>query len=404
MTASMDPANKTVDPGYPAISRALHWLIAGCIVLQFILGERAEDAAELRDLPGQLAALAYHKSIGMTVLGLAVLRVLWRLLQPPKFALAPVPAMDQASRRLQRLAPFAHYALYGLLFLLPLSGWLMSSASAYSVSWFNLFQFPDLIRPDDSAKAWLQRVHHFAGKALFVVAVIHIAAALKHQFFDKDQVMGRMSNALGWLIFVATVSGGIALTLPKPSTNAHGTAKGVAEAARNNPAVATSLPAWQMDPTASSISFSAVQAGAKFTGYWRSFSANIHFSPDDLANSHAEVRIDATRVDTQDSDRDATLAGGDWFDSDNYAAVVFKTDAIVKTSTGFNAQGRLAIRGKDYPVSFDFNVQENATSRELTGTSRLDRLALNLGTLEWLDTQWVGQYVDVSVAVKATVP
>jgi cytochrome b561 len=124
---------------YSALARYLHWAVAGLIVLQFVLAQWAEHAQETgRDLHA-LALLANHKSVGMTVLMLGVARLLWRWRRPPP----PLP--DAMGRWQVRAAHAGHGLLYGLLFALPITGWLTSSASAYSVSWFNLFTFPDLV-------------------------------------------------------------------------------------------------------------------------------------------------------------------------------------------------------------------------------------------------------------------
>ena len=120
----------------------MHWLIAALIVIQFTLAYLADD------LPigaHKLALLARHKSFGMTVLMLAILRLLWRLGHAPP----PLPSgMTPLERRLAR---GTHMAFYVLLFAMPLTGWLMSSAKSYSVSWFGLFTWPNLIGKNETA-------------------------------------------------------------------------------------------------------------------------------------------------------------------------------------------------------------------------------------------------------------
>jgi len=404
----------TEAPGYSTPARALHWLVAAGIVLQYLLGERAEDAADTGQLLLQLASLAQHKSVGISILGLAVLRVVWRALHKPP----QLPHSYRASNPLlARLSALAHFALYALLFFLPVSGWLMSSASAYSVSWFGVITLPDLIGPSDTAKEWLRSAHHLAAKALFVLALIHIAAAFKHWLIDKNDVMGRMASTATVTLFAVTVAGGVWATWP--STNDTAAEQPPPAAAEVKPPVppveevrqqATdlaqpNLPAlWQLDSEHSYITFTAVQAGAEFIGEWQSFDAQIRFDPAQLDLSTAEVRIDAASVATRDSERDTTLAGSDWFDSLNFAEVTFTAGAFEQRSDGsYSTQATLGIRGKNYPVQFDFTVTNSASQRTLRGQSKLDRLALNLGTLEWTDTDWVGQFVDVDVVVTAQI-
>ena len=138
-----------------SLSRGLHWLVVLLIITQWAIAERADS------LPlgmAKISALAWHKSIGITVLMLAVVRLVWRLANP-------VPDLTAETRPWERvLAKVSHFLLYALIFALPLSGWLMSSARNFPVSWFKLFQLPDLVAPDE---ALFQRVRAATTEALF---------------------------------------------------------------------------------------------------------------------------------------------------------------------------------------------------------------------------------------------
>jgi cytochrome b561 len=166
-----------------ALSKALHWIIVILIINQWLIAERADG------LPlgmAKLQALGLHKSFGMTILALALFRLVWRWMNP-------TPASPAGTKTWERvLANLAHFLLYALIFALPLSGWLMSSAKNYSVSWFNLFQFPNLVGKNDNVYELTHDLHHLLFKILVVVAVLHIAGALKHHFIDRNDVLKRM--------------------------------------------------------------------------------------------------------------------------------------------------------------------------------------------------------------------
>ena len=168
---------------YGGIAQLFHWVIVGLIITQFVLANRSDD------LPlgiKKIAVLAQHKSVGMTILMLALLRLVWRFTNP-------VPAEPTTIPSWQRLAARgSHMLLYLLLFIMPLSGWLMSSARNFPVSWFGLFTFPDLIGPDRALYERLHDVHELLAGTLFVLAIVHALAALKHHFFDRDNVLRRM--------------------------------------------------------------------------------------------------------------------------------------------------------------------------------------------------------------------
>jgi cytochrome b561 len=168
---------------YSLVAQLLHWLVALLIVVQFVL---ARTAAHLPFGLRKLAVLAEHKSVGMTILVLAIVRLGWRFTHP-------APALPIGMSRLERgLAHLSHIGLYGLLFLMPLSGWMMSSAKNYSVSWFGLFTWPNLVSPNESAFSFLRGVHQSLSILLMAVAALHLLAAMKHHFWNRDDVLVRM--------------------------------------------------------------------------------------------------------------------------------------------------------------------------------------------------------------------
>jgi len=170
-------------PGrYGSVAQTLHWLVVALLIIQFTLAKIAEN---LPLGPDKLGTLARHKSVGITILTLAVLRLAWRLYNPPP-RLPPMPRWQALAAR------FSHATLYALLFAMPLTGWMMSSASNYPVSWFSLVQLPDLVAPDPALKETLHDVHETLSKVLITIASLHVLAALKHQFRDRDGLMFRM--------------------------------------------------------------------------------------------------------------------------------------------------------------------------------------------------------------------
>jgi cytochrome b561 len=168
---------------YGAIAQLLHWSIVALIITQFVLASKA-DALSLG--PAKIAVLAQHKSVGMTIFALALLRLIWRLFNP-------IPAVPARAPRWQSIAAsISHWALYALILATPLLGWTMSSARNFPVSWFGVLTLPDLIQPDRAKYDLLHEAHEFCAGALAIIAIVHAAAALKHHFFDRDNVLRRM--------------------------------------------------------------------------------------------------------------------------------------------------------------------------------------------------------------------
>jgi len=176
----MSARNSSVRYGF--VAQGLHWLVVALLVVQVALGKIADGLPVGLE---RLVVMSRHKSFGITILALAVVRLAWRWLDRPP----PPPPMPRWQRR---AAQFSHAALYVLLFALPLTGWLMSSSANRPVSWFGLVQLPDFVAPDRQMQALFQDAHHFCIWALFVLAALHVAAALKHQFVDRDGLLLRM--------------------------------------------------------------------------------------------------------------------------------------------------------------------------------------------------------------------
>lgn len=386
---------------FTLIAKVLHWAVAGMIVLQFVLAKLAERAEESDSALRELALLANHKSVGITILALAIMRLIWRKKNAPPALPISVPSWQTTASQI------SHWSLYVLIIALPITGWLMSSASAYSVSWFNLVQLPDFVPPNPELKETFEAIHETLAKILFMIASVHILAAIKHAVIDKDGVLRRITSTASLGIFVAIIGVGI-VTLGRAGTSTSNATPPSTSTETENPAeiarIESSLPAWDIDYSTSFIRFIGDQAGAAFVGEWQTFDAKLHFSTDALADSNFDVTIHTADVETEDDDRDATLAEPEWFDVSHfpeayYRAALFREDG----SSGFVATGHVTIKGITTPVNLKFTVEEIGNQRVLIGTTNLQRLELGIGTGEWEDTAWVSNDVIVNVHIEASI-
>jgi len=168
---------------YSNTAIALHWLIALLIFVAFPIGWYMSD---LQLSPTKLQLFSYHKWLGITVLILAVVRVIWRATHIP-------PALPDSISRLQQIGSHVvHGFLYVLLFAVPISGWLMSSAKGFKTVLFGVLPLPDLIGKDKELGKLLEVVHQSLNYILLALVVLHIAALIKHRFIDRDDVLTRM--------------------------------------------------------------------------------------------------------------------------------------------------------------------------------------------------------------------
>jgi cytochrome b561 len=183
-------------PRYTGLAMLFHWLISAGIICNVLLVWFVDSAPEADQRP----MIDLHKSIGLTVLGLAIMRVLWRYANPPP----PLPASYKPWER--RASHAAHMVLYGLIFLLPLTGWIHDSAWKgapehplklfWTIPWFRL---PFILHQDPATKEQLHslfsQIHGALGYVLYAMFTVHVAGALKHQFLDKEPELQRMLPA-----------------------------------------------------------------------------------------------------------------------------------------------------------------------------------------------------------------
>ncbi len=392
-----ESASAATAESYDSVAKWLHWLIAAMIVLQFVLANLAEGAEESGSKFQQLVLLANHKSVGITILSLAIVRLVWRFMHPP-----PAPlAMPTWQRRASNIS---HWSLYVLLILIPVSGWIISSAAAISVSWFNLFQLPDLVSANEVLQEVFEELHGAFAYLLLALAAVHLLAALKHTFVDRDGAIRRISSTLSIVLFVAVIVAGVmALTkIGRASESVAGPA--LSADASSESRMAASLPQWQIDYSNSFIRFTAEQAGAEFGAEWKEWQADMHFDEKRLDVSSFEVTVNANSVTTLDKDRDETLMDIEWFDEANFPSIFYRANLFsAAPDNHFYANGEMQVKGVRNPVTLDFAVNRDGNRVILTGNVTLDRIALGVGTGDWEDTTWVGQFVEVQVRVEAVV-
>lgn len=168
---------------FPGSMILLHWLIAGLIIAAFILGTVMTD---MKISPTKLQYYAYHKWIGITVLGLVAVRLINRLLSTPLAYPAHMSPWQVIA------ANGAHSMLYVLMFAVPLSGYFYTSAAGYPVVYLGLFELPSPIAPNPEFKSQLKELHEILTYAMLALVSLHVAAVLKHQIIDKDGLLHRM--------------------------------------------------------------------------------------------------------------------------------------------------------------------------------------------------------------------
>lgn len=169
---------------YTTTAMIFHWLIALMIIGAFTMGLVMTDIPGIT--PTKLKYYSWHKWAGVTILALATLRLLWRLTHPAPPYPATMPGWQRTA------ANSLHSLLYVLMFAVPLSGYLYTLSAGIPVVYFGLFELPVIIDANPALKPVLKGVHYWLNMTLAACVAIHVAAALKHQFIDRDGVLKRM--------------------------------------------------------------------------------------------------------------------------------------------------------------------------------------------------------------------
>ncbi len=169
-----------------ALSIALHWLVAFLVIGQWGLG--LVMAEFIKDLELKFDLFQLHKSIGFLIFVLMVLRLVWRFAQP-------VPALPADMTSLERrLSSFSHWGLYTVLLLMPVAGWISVATSKIVVPTriFGLFTLPNPFGPDPGLHEFTEEAHELLAWILLVLIVLHVAAALRHHFIHRNEILLRM--------------------------------------------------------------------------------------------------------------------------------------------------------------------------------------------------------------------
>jgi cytochrome b561/polyisoprenoid-binding protein YceI len=407
----------------------LHWLIAAALAFQIVFADSLEGPRG----PDLFARFQLHKSVGITILLLSVVRVGWRIIAPRP---APVPGPKWA----MTLSSLVHLGFYVVMIGAPLTGWILVSTSGIKVDTllFGVVPWPHLPVPQ-----WLgapaETAHEILPKVAIALFVLHVAGALRHQYLLGTPILARIlpgghGKAIGAVMLAAAIMlGGVVLgsiTDPRgakarPSDSAPVEAEPVAapaslgapdatqasdthvepEAEAEAEAVDPSAPAaprnWAVSP-GGRLGFTAQWNGEPVTGSFGDWSATILFSPDALEASRVDVSIDLASVDTGDGQRDGTLTGSDFFDTSRFATATYRASSFrALGGDRYRADGTLSLRGASRPVPLSFTLTIKGDEARARGTATIDRTRFGVGQGDFASTAEIAGPVAISFDFKA---
>lgn len=370
---------------YNAVAKFLHWFIALAIFIMLVLGW---VMAGLPDSTEKFALFQWHKSIGITILLLSLIRVVWRFMNPP-------PPMPVTVPRWEAKAAYAtHYAFYTLMIAMPLLGWIMVSASPLNlptllfktIPWPHLPVIPTLDNKKEIGHL-ATRMHGCLAYVLAALIVLHIGAACKHHLIEGDEILTRMApnfmtnflnrlrrrRSLGIAALVVLLSGSSA-----------------------------QAKIWAVDYPHSQLGFIGAQGSTPFEGSFNAFQTTIDFDPAIPENGKISARIDMASATTGNGERDAPLPQADWFDTKKFPQAIFASTAIRKTGdNAYAADGNLTIKGITKPITLPFTLTQDGGYWRARGRLTLLRTDFHIGEHDWANETYVKFKVDIVLNILA---
>ncbi len=375
------------------VAIVLHWTIATTLIANLALGWWMHEAIDVAETQARaIAAYQLHKSLGLTVLVLSLARLGWRWLNPPPSLPAQMPAWEQTAARV------SHWALYALMIVVPFSGWLYISTQwrddaplNVPTLWFGLFEVPHLFGLNQLANELrhdyaevLEEAHEWLAWSMAALLGLHVAAALKHHFIVRDDVLLRMAPKAGLVIGAGTLTlmAGLLLNPPR-STQA---ATQIGSSPESN---------WVVDAAHSEVAFSGTHAGVAFRGRFSRWQADIRFDPADLEHSQIGGTFETASAADGVALHDESLPQKEWFDVERYPQASFRSTHIAPDAV----DGMLTIKGHVLPVKLALKLKGD--SMNISGRFEVSRKDADLGMESDAEAQYVSAAIGVEVRIEA---
>lgn len=363
---------------YGAVAKSFHWVIALGIFIAFPLGIIAHDAPyETTEQLAQKAQLfSVHKTIGVVVFLAALARILWALTQTRPAPLHPERKAETF------VAEFVHFALYGALVVVPLSGWVHHAATVgFAPILWPFGQGLPFVPTSETLSKVASELHDLSKTILLVTVLLHIAGALKHVIIDRDDTLARMwpggkpgtltasaahmmtPAVLALALWAAAIGGTLALTPAAPE-------------AAPAPTLAEAEGDWKV--TEGTLAISVTQFGKTVEGQFADWTANIAFEPQDTPGKAGEVQVTVSIPSLTLGSVTSQALGADFLNAEAHPTATFTAD-IMATETGYEAPGTLTLRGVDVPATLPFELTLDGNTATVSGQLTLDRRAFNVG-------------------------
>ena len=388
----------------------LHWLLALAMGFQIAIGFAMPHRG-----PHSFAPMQLHKSIGVTILLLTLIRLGWRLVRRP-----PAAVEEGWTAVAARLV---HWAFYAVLLLGPITGWIIVSTASLHVPTvlFGVLPWPHLPLPQALNRP-MEETHEALSWLAIGLFVLHVGGALRHQFLLRDPVIKRIapagSVAAAMALLVATIAiyflvGSYVSQKYLAPAMAEFRATRARDVAPPAPAAipvedaplapeptnlatteaAQPPPEWTITGS-KRLAFSVDNGGARVEGRFKDWSGSIRIDPDRPETADIRITIKLASASVGDATQDAMLQGADFLASSSNPTATWRSTKVTRTGPGrYRASGTMTIRGRSRPQAIAFTLTGTNLERHVVGSASIDRTAFGIGSGE------TGESLGTSVAL-----
>ena len=412
MVDATAPASRPLgntDARYGAVTKAFHWTVALGILAMIPLGIVANDLPhdDADALARKALLFSIHKTLGLTILLVAVARIAWALSQPKPGALHP-------ERRLETLlADTTHFLLYASLILVPSAGWVAHAASeGFAPIWWPLGQSLPFVPKSEAVYRTASALHIVFERLLVLTLLLHVAGALKHHLWDRDATLRRMTPgqpdlppvrphrrslappAVAAAVIALAIGVGASLGLYAPEARATQTA--------TLPPLDAVPTGWSVEDGA--LTIAVTQLGSRVEGEFADWTAAVAFDEvPDAEGRHGDVEVTVAIASLTVGSVTAQALGADFFAADEFPRAVFAADILPApegSEADYVADGTLTLRGAEVPVTLPFDLTLEGDRAVVEGVTTVDRLAFGIGET-YADPGTLAFEVEIAVALEA---
>ena len=385
---------------YGSLARAFHWLIAVGILAMIPLGWTAHlwPMSNPDEIAFKTQLFSVHKTIGVLIFVLALARILWAIVQPR-------PAPLHPERRAETLAAeVVHWVLYAALVIVPLSGWIEHAATdGFAPILLPVGQNLPLVPKSPAVAETFAAVHFLSQWVLVVALLLHVAGAIKHAVIDKDATLARMAHGRDAGTPNAARGHASALVLAVAAWAAvlgGGAAAGMYGADGDDaPKLEQAASDWTVEQ--GTLGIVVMQNGREVSGSFSDWTAAISYEPRGTPGPAGEVEVTISVPSLTLGSVTSQALGADFFAAETHPTATFRADIVQLEDGSLEAQGTLALKEAEVPVTLPFTLAIKEGTAQMEGATTLDRRNYAIGD-SMSDGEQLGFDVSVNVALTAT--